>query len=81
MARINIIISTTIWKGTVPITLTMYCNTHIEMNELDRTCGVHVTDTNLPSELQTVHNIIELISTTSLEILANLSMIRFNPSI
>ena len=79
--RINLIISTTVWKGTVPITLTMHCNTHPYMNELANTCGVHITDPNLPSEQKTVYNIIELISTTSLEILADLSMIRFNPII
>ena len=37
------------------------------------------TDTNLRSERQTVYNIIESISTTIPEILAALSMIRFNP--
>ena len=57
--RINLIISTTVWKGTGPITLTMHCNTHRDMNELARTCGVHVTDPNLPSERQTIYNLIE----------------------
>ena len=51
------------------------------MNELANTCGVHITDPNLPSEQKTVYNLIELISTTSPEILATLSMIRFNPSL
>ena len=81
IAMINLIISTTVWKGTGPITLNIYCNTHIDMNELDRTCGVHVTYPNLPLERQTVYNLNELISTTNLEILAVLSMICFNPSL
>ena len=51
------------------------------MNELAKTYGVHVTDPNFPSEQQTVYNLIELISTTSPEILAALSMICFHPSI
>ena len=59
----------------------MYYNTHRDMNESVRTCGVHFTDTNLPLEQQTVYNLIELISTTNPEILAALSMIRFNPSL
>ena len=49
IARINLIISTTVWKLTGPIKSTMHCNTHRDMNELDRTYGVHVTDPNLPS--------------------------------
>ena len=81
IARINLIISTTVWKGTGPITLTMHCNTHRDMNELARTCGIHVTDPNLPSERQTVYNLIELISTNNTEILEALSMISFNPSL
>ena len=59
----------------------MHYNTHIDMNDLARTCGVHVTDPNLPPERQTVYNLIEFISTTSPEILAGLSMIRFNPGL
>ena len=51
------------------------------MNELARTCGIHVTDTNLPSEQQTIYNLIELISTKNTEILEALSMISFNPSL
>ena len=51
------------------------------MNKLDRTCGVHVTDPNLPLERQIVYNIIESISTTKPEILAALSMICFDPSL
>ena len=65
IARINLIISTTVWKGTGPITLTMHCNTYRDMNELARTCGVHVTDFILPLEQQTLYNLIESISTTS----------------
>ena len=65
IARINLIISTTVWKVTGIITLTMHCNTHRDMNELSSTCGVHVTYTNLPSEQQTVYNLIGSISTTS----------------
>ena len=79
IARINLIISTTVWKGTGPITLPMHCNTHRDMNELASTYGLHVTDPNLPSEQQTVYNLIELISTTGPEILAALSMIQFKP--
>ena len=81
IARINLIIFTTVWKGTGPINLTMHCNTHRDMKELASTCGVHVTDTKLPSNRQTVYNLIESISTTSPEILAALSMICFNPSL
>ena len=51
------------------------------MNELAMTCGVHITNPNLPSERQTVYNIIESISTTNPEILADLLMIPFNPSL
>ena len=54
ITRINLIISSTVWKGTGTITLTMHCNMHRYMNEMDRTCGVHVTDPNLTSEQQTV---------------------------
>ena len=50
IARINLIISTTVWKGTDPITLTINCNKHRDMNEWASTCGVYVTDLNLPSE-------------------------------
>ena len=32
IARINLIISTTVWKRTVPNTFTMNCNTQIKMN-------------------------------------------------
>ena len=68
--------------GKVPFqTLTMHCNIHRDMHELARTCGNHVTDTNLCLERQTVYNIIKLISTTNTEILAALSMICFNPSL
>ena len=81
IARINLIISTTVWKGTGPITLTMHCNIHRDMNELARTCGVHVTDPNLPLERKPVYNLIESISTTSPEILAAFSMIQFDPSL
>ena len=81
IAMINLIISTTVWKGTGPITLNMHCNTHRDMNELARTCDFHVTDPNLPSERKTVYNLIESICITSPEILAALSMIRFNPSL
>ena len=59
IARINLIIYTTVWKGTGPITLTMKCNTHRDMNELASTCGLHVTDPNLPSERQTIYNLIK----------------------
>ena len=53
IARISLIISTTVLKGTGPINLTMHCNKHRDMNELARTCGIHVTNPNLPSERQT----------------------------
>ena len=59
ISRINLIISTTFWKGTGTITLNMHRNIHRDMNELARTCGVHITDTNLPSERQNVYNLIE----------------------
>ena len=59
----------------------MHCNTHRDMIELARTCGVHVTYPNLPLEQQTVYNLIESISNTSPAILAALSMIRFKPSL
>ena len=81
ISRINLIITTTVWKGTGPITLTMHCNTQRDMNELARTCGVHVTDTNLSLERKMVYNLIESISTTSPGMLAALSMIYFNPSL
>ena len=58
ISRINLIISTTIWKGTGPITLAMHCITHRDMNELSRTCGVYVTDPNILWEQQIVYNII-----------------------
>ena len=64
-SRINLIISTTVLKGTGPITLNMHCNTQRDMNEFYRTCGVHFDDPNLPSERQTLYNLIESISTTS----------------
>ena len=48
------------------------------MNELARTYGVHVTDPNLPSELQNVYNLVESILTTSPEIFAAFSMIHLN---
>ena len=66
IARIKLIISTTVWKLTGSITLNMHCNTHTEMNELARTCGIHVTDTNLPLEQQNVYILIEIISTYNL---------------
>ena len=81
IARINLIIPTTVWKGTGPITLTMHYNTHKDLNELVRTCGIHVTDPNLPLEQQNVYNLIRSISITSPEILVALSMICFNPSL
>ena len=81
IASINLIIFTTVWKVTGPINLTMHCNTQIDMNELGRTCGVHVTDPNLPLERQTVYNLIEYISTTNPEILTALLMICFKPSL
>ena len=81
IARINLIISRTDWKGTGPITLTLHCNTHRDMNGFDSTCVIHVTDPNLPLERQTVYNLVESISTTSPEILADLPMIRFKPSL
>ena len=59
ITMINLIISTTFWEGTGPITLTMHCNTQRDMNELARTFGVHVTDPNLLLEQQTVYNLIE----------------------
>ena len=65
ISRINLIISTTFWKGTGTITLNMHRNIHRDMNELARTCGVHVTDPNLPLEQKNLYNLIELISTTS----------------
>ena len=65
IARINLIISTTVLKYNSPITLTMHCNTYRDTNELARTCGVHVTDTNLPLEQKNIYNIIESISTTN----------------
>ena len=46
IARINLIISETVWKGTGIITLTMHYNTHRDMNGLARTCGVHIPDNN-----------------------------------
>ena len=46
-SRINLNISTTVWKVNGPITLTIHCDTHRDTNELSSTCGIHVTDPNL----------------------------------
>ena len=54
IARINLFISTTGWKVTGPITFTIHYNTQRYMNELARTCGIHITNPNLPSDHQTI---------------------------